>query len=91
MSETVGTNGEAVEQEAKSRAPAIPAAVFVKEWQRAPSLAEAVHVLGKNASLRAATLRKKGVNLKKFNTTPRGRAKLDIDALNMLADNALND
>ena len=94
MSEVTGevavSEANSGSEEQRQRAPSIPAATFVQEWQKAPTLRDAMDVLGKNASLRASALRKRGINLKKFPTNPKGRAKLDIQALNELADEALN-
>jgi hypothetical protein len=76
------------------RLPQVPAAEFVTKWQQHGP--QYYIDLGYNAQAlrnRAAQLRKKGVPLKDYPVvraaTP-GRAKLDIDALKALAEQALS-
>lgn len=71
---TKKTNGDAT----KVR---VSAEEFVTKWQKADTSADALEALGPFASARAAWLRKRGVNLKKFHGGPRG---IDADVLNKL-------
>jgi hypothetical protein len=63
------------------RSPSVAPEVFVAEWQKCESLADAREKLGNGASSRAQRLRKAGVKLRAF--AP-GRHPIDVKALNAL-------
>jgi hypothetical protein len=72
--ETASSNGHATDDVA-----------LVKAWQEAANITEAATALGmekKVLSVRAAFLRKKGVNLKKFKRS----GSVDVDGLNSLIE-----
>lgn len=72
-----------------SNNPPVTAEEFVTAWNQADSPAEVAETTGlapSSVAARAASYRKKGIELKTMN---KGRAKLDVDALNKIARAAL--